>query len=85
MRAGSLKAYAVTGDTRLAAASDIPTFGEMGLPAVSYSGWFALFAPRGTPKDIIAKLNAAAVGALADPAVQSRITDLGMDIPPREQ
>ena len=46
----------------------------MGLPAVSYSGWFALFAPRGTPKDIIAKLNAAAVGALADPGVQSRIT-----------
>jgi len=85
VRAGSIKAYAVTGDTRLPAASDIPTFAEMGLPALSYSGWFGCFAPRGTPKDIIAKLNAAAVGALADPAVRSRIADLGMDILPRER
>jgi tripartite-type tricarboxylate transporter receptor subunit TctC len=85
VRAGSIKAYAVTGDTRLAAASDIPTFAEMGLPAVSYSSWFGFFAPKGTPKDIIGKLNAAAVGALADPAARSRITDLGMDIPPRER
>jgi tripartite-type tricarboxylate transporter receptor subunit TctC len=85
LRAGSIKAYAVTGDMRLEAASDIPTFAEMGLPAVSYSGWFSFFAPRGTPKDIIGKLNAAAVGALADPAVRSRVADIGMDIPPRER
>ena len=55
MRAGSIKAYAVASDTRLAMAPDIPTFGEMGLPALSYSGWFGLFAPKGTPRDIISK------------------------------
>ncbi len=85
VRAGSIKAFAVTSDTRLAVAPNIPTFAEMGLPGVSYTGWFALFAPRGTPKDIIAKLNAAAVGALADPAVRSRIADLGYDIFPHER
>jgi tripartite-type tricarboxylate transporter receptor subunit TctC len=53
MRAGSIKAYAVTSDTRLAAAADIPTFGEIGLPALSFSAWGGLFAPRGTPRDII--------------------------------
>jgi tripartite-type tricarboxylate transporter receptor subunit TctC len=85
MRAGSIKAYAVTSDTRSALAPDIPTFGEMGLPTFSFSTWYGLFAPRGTPKDIIGKLNAAAVDALADPTVRSRIADLGMDIFPREQ
>jgi tripartite-type tricarboxylate transporter receptor subunit TctC len=85
MRAGSIKAYAVTGDTRLALAPDIPTFGEMGLPTVSYSGWLGLFAPKGTPKDIIGKLNAAVVEALADPAVRSRLADFGVEIFPRDQ
>src|SRR6516162_2095029 len=70
---------------RLPLAPDIPTFGEMGLPALSFSSWYALFAPKGTPKDIIAKLNAAAVEALADPAVRSRLADLGQEIFPREQ
>jgi tripartite-type tricarboxylate transporter receptor subunit TctC len=85
MRAGNIKAYAVTSDTRLAVASDIPTVGEMGLPALSSSTWFGFFAPRGTPKNIIGKLNAAAMEALADPAVRSRLVDLGMDIFPRER
>jgi tripartite-type tricarboxylate transporter receptor subunit TctC len=85
VRAGSIKAYAVTGDTRLAFAPDIPTFGEMGLPSVSYSGWYGLFAPRGTPKDIIGKLNAAAVEALADPRVRTRLVDLGYEVFPRER
>jgi len=85
MRAGSIKAYAVTSDTRLALAPDIPTFGEMGLPALSYSAWSGLFVPRGTSKDIIAKLNAAAVEAVANPAVRSRLADLGQEIFPREQ
>jgi len=62
MRAGKIKAYAVTSDTRMTVAPDIPTFAEMGLPALSYSGWFGLFAPRGTPKDIIGKLNAGSCG-----------------------
>ena len=53
VRAGSIKAYAVTSETRLALAPDIPTFAEMGLPALSYPAWYGFFAPRGTPKDII--------------------------------
>ena len=85
MRAGSIKAYAVTSETRLALAPDIPTFAEVGLPALSYSAWFGLFAPRGTPTDIIGKLNSAAVEALADPGVRSRIVELGEEIFPREQ
>jgi tripartite-type tricarboxylate transporter receptor subunit TctC len=70
-RAGRIKAYAVTSETRLAAAYDIPTFAEMGLPAVSQSFWYGFFAPRGTLKDIIGTLNAAAAESLADPAVRS--------------
>jgi tripartite-type tricarboxylate transporter receptor subunit TctC len=85
VRAGTIKAYAVTSDTRLAAAPDIPTFVETGLPTLSWTAWYGLFAPKGTPRDIIGKLNAAAVGALADPAVRSRFGDLGFEGFPREQ
>jgi tripartite-type tricarboxylate transporter receptor subunit TctC len=85
VREGSIKAYAVTSDTRLALAPDVPTFAEMGLPGLSFSGWGGFFAPRGTPSDIIGKLNAAVVDALADAAVRSRLTDLGGEIFPREQ
>jgi tripartite-type tricarboxylate transporter receptor subunit TctC len=85
MRVGSIKAYAVTSDTRLAQAPDLPTFAEMGLPALSSSGWIGLFIPKGTPKEIIGRLNAATVEALADPAVRSRLADLGMEIFPRDR
>jgi tripartite-type tricarboxylate transporter receptor subunit TctC len=85
VRAGSIRAYAVTSDARLAQAPDIPTIGEMGLQALSFSSWNGFFAPRGTPKDIIGKLNAAAVEALADPAVRSRLAGLGVEVFPREQ
>jgi tripartite-type tricarboxylate transporter receptor subunit TctC len=85
VRARSIKAYAVTSDRRSALAPDIPTFAEKGLPAISVSAWGGLFAPKGTPKDIIGKLNAATVEALADPAVRSRLTDLGFEIFSREQ
>jgi tripartite-type tricarboxylate transporter receptor subunit TctC len=85
VRAGSVKTYAVTSDQRLAQAPDIPTFAEIGLPAVSFSIWFGLFAPIGTPKDIVGKLNAAAVEALADPAVRLRLADLGLEIFSREK
>jgi tripartite-type tricarboxylate transporter receptor subunit TctC len=85
LRAGSIKAYAVASDTRSVLAPDVPTFSEMGLPALSFSAWYALFAPKGTPKEIIGNLNAAAVKALADPAVRSRLTDLGVEIFPRER
>jgi tripartite-type tricarboxylate transporter receptor subunit TctC len=85
VRSGSVKAYAVTSDTRSALAPDIPTFSEMGLPALSYSGSYGLFAPKGTSPDVIRKLNAAAIEALADPAVRSRFADLGMEAFPPEQ
>jgi tripartite-type tricarboxylate transporter receptor subunit TctC len=85
VQAGSVKAYAVTSDTRLTLAPDIPTVGELGLPAFSFPNWFGLFAPSGTPRDMIGKLKSATVEALADRAVQSRLADLGADIFPRER
>jgi tripartite-type tricarboxylate transporter receptor subunit TctC len=85
VRAGSLKAYAVTSDARLMLAPDIPTFAEMGLPELSYSNWAGLFAPKGTPADIIGTFNTAAVEALADPAMRLRLVDLGFEIFPRDQ
>lgn len=85
MRAGQLKAFAVTSRTRLAAAPDLPTAAEMGLPALSSATWFAFFAPKGTPMDVVGRLNAATVEALADDAVQSRFASLGLQIFPREQ
>jgi tripartite-type tricarboxylate transporter receptor subunit TctC len=85
VRAGSIKAYAVTSQTRSALAPDIPTFAEMGSPGLSYSYWNGLFAPKGTPRDIISKLNAAVVDALTDQAVRSRLVHLGFEIFPREQ
>jgi tripartite-type tricarboxylate transporter receptor subunit TctC len=85
VRAGEIKAYAVTSDARLAQAPDIPTFGELGLPSVTYSTWLALFAPKNVPKEIIGRLNAAAVEALADETLRSRLADLGYEIYPRER
>jgi tripartite-type tricarboxylate transporter receptor subunit TctC len=85
VRAGSIRAYAAITDARLALAPDIPTFAEMGVPALSFSSWYALFAPKGTPTDIIGKLNTATVQALADPVVRSRLADLGMEIFPRQR
>jgi tripartite-type tricarboxylate transporter receptor subunit TctC len=84
-RSGSIQAYAVTGDTRLALAPHIPTFAEIGLPALSLSPWNAFFAPKGTPNEIISKLNVATVEALADPAVRSRLVELGVEVFPRDQ
>jgi tripartite-type tricarboxylate transporter receptor subunit TctC len=85
LRAGSVKAFAATSDVRLEVAPDIPTFAELGLPALSLSAWFGVFAPKGTPSDIISILNAAITDALTDPGVRSRIADLGMDNFPRDQ
>jgi tripartite-type tricarboxylate transporter receptor subunit TctC len=85
MRAGSIKAYAVTNDTRLAQAPDLPTFAEMGLPAISWHSWYGLFAPKGTPKEIISRLNEATVETLGDPAVRSRLADLAVEIFPHER
>lgn len=85
VRTGRIKAFAVTAKSRLAAAPDIPTVDEAGLPGFYFSRWHALWAPKGTPKSVIAKLNASVVGALADPLVRSRLADLGQEIFPRDQ
>jgi tripartite-type tricarboxylate transporter receptor subunit TctC len=85
VRSGQIKAYAVMAATRLDSAPEIPTADEAGLPNLHLSFWQALWAPKGTPKDMIAKLNAAAVAAMADPAVRSRLAELGQGLPLREQ
>jgi tripartite-type tricarboxylate transporter receptor subunit TctC len=85
VRARTIKVYAVTSESRLAAAPDIPTADEAGLPGFYMSNWQALFGPKGTPKDVIVKLNAAVVTALADPVVRQRLADLGQEIPSRVQ
>ena len=85
LRAGNVRAYAVTAKTRLAAAPEIPTVDEAGLPGFHISLWWGLWVPKGAPNNVIARLNAAVVEALADPAVRSRIVDQGLDIPSRDQ
>jgi tripartite-type tricarboxylate transporter receptor subunit TctC len=84
-RAGSVKILANLSPKRSQVIPDVPTSDEAGVAGLYAAGWFGLFAPRGTPKEVIAKLNAAMVDALADPAVQKRLGDLGLDIATREQ
>ena len=85
VRAGNIKAYAVTANRRLQLAPEIPTTDEAGLPGFYFSFWHALWAPKGTPGDAVPKLNDAVVKELADPAVRNRLTELAQDIFPREQ
>ena len=85
VRAGNIKAFAVTAKNRIAIAPEVPTTDEAGLPGFYFSFWHALWAPKGTPKDIVAKLNGAAVAALADPAIRQKLVDLAQEIFPREQ
>ncbi|HLQ92188.1 MAG TPA: tripartite tricarboxylate transporter substrate-binding protein [Xanthobacteraceae bacterium] len=85
VRSGNIKAYAVTAKSRLPAAPDIPTVDEAGLPGFYLSNWYALFGPKGTPKIIVNRLNAAVVDALADSVVRSRLSDQGQEIPTSEQ
>jgi tripartite-type tricarboxylate transporter receptor subunit TctC len=83
--AGTIKAYAVTTKERLAVAPEIPTTDEAGLPGFYFSFWHALWAPKGTPKPIIDRLNQAVVAALADPLLRKRMVDIAQDIYPRDQ
>ncbi len=85
IRAGRIRAYAITDTKRLKAAPEIPTAEEAGLPGFHMTLWNGLWVPKGTPKDIVARLNAAAVEAMADPAVAKRLNDLGLEVPPRDQ
>jgi tripartite-type tricarboxylate transporter receptor subunit TctC len=85
VKAGSIKAYAVMARDRLAAAPEIPTADEAGLPDFYLAGWHAFWAPKGTSRAVIARLHGAVVNALADPTVRKRISDLGLLIIPVEQ
>jgi tripartite-type tricarboxylate transporter receptor subunit TctC len=85
VRSGNIKVYAATSEARLAVAPDIPTFAEMGLPALSYAQWCGLFAPTGTPQSVVDKLKFAAAEALADPVVPARLVPFGMEVFPKER
>jgi tripartite-type tricarboxylate transporter receptor subunit TctC len=84
VRAGRIKAYAVAGKSRSAAAPEIPTVDEAGLPGFYVANWTALFAPKGTPGNIIARLNEAVVSTLADAGTRQKLAELGFEIPERE-
>jgi tripartite-type tricarboxylate transporter receptor subunit TctC len=85
IRAGTIKAYAVTASNRSTTAPEVPSVDEAGLPGVHILGWYGMFAPKATPRPIISKLNSALVETLADPAVRKRLADLGADVPPPAQ
>ena len=86
LRDGRLKAYAVTANTRWAAAPQVPTIEEAGVPGLQMPFWHAIWAPKGTPPDVVAKLNEAVKYALADPVVRARLTQMGQEIyPPAQQ
>ena len=85
VRAGTIKAYGVTASTRLLSAPDIPTLDEAGVPGFDISLWHGLWAPKATPKNIIAKLNTAVIDALSAPTARARLADLGQEIFPPDQ
>jgi signal transduction histidine kinase len=84
VRNGDLKVYAVMAKTRWAAAPDIPTIDEAGVPGLYASYWHGLWVPKGTPKEPITRLNSAVQAALADTTVRQRLADQGYDVLPRE-
>jgi tripartite-type tricarboxylate transporter receptor subunit TctC len=83
VRTGTIKAYGVTTKTRVPSAPDIPTLDEAGLPGFDISQWHGLWLPKGTPKNITARLNAAVTDALANPSVQARLAELAQEVVPR--
>ena len=85
MRAGSVKAIAVGAKHRLPSVPDTPTAEESGLAGFAFANWVGIFAPKGTPKDIVSKLNSAVMSTLADPGIRQRLVELGVEIPSRDQ
>ena len=83
-RAGAVKIIANLSPKRSAAIPDVPTSDESGIPGLYAAGWFGLFGPKGMPKQVVARINAAMVEALADPALKARFSDLGLDVASRE-
>jgi tripartite-type tricarboxylate transporter receptor subunit TctC len=84
-KSGKLKPFAVTARARLPAVPDLPTVDEAGVPGLYVSTWYGLWAPKGTPREIIARLNAAAADALAEPELRKRLEAQSSIVPPREQ
>lgn len=85
IRAGTIRAYAVTDDKRVDTAPEIPTTDEAGLSGFHMQLWSGFWVPKGTPKDIVAKLNAAAVEAMNDPVVRAKFENLGLQMPAKDQ
>jgi tripartite-type tricarboxylate transporter receptor subunit TctC len=85
IRAGTIRAYAVTDDKRVEQAADIPTTDEAGLPGFHMTLWSGLWVPKGTPKEVVAKLNAAVADALSDPDVRKKFEALGLQMPQKDQ
>ena len=85
VRAGTIRAYAVTDDKRVESASDIPTTDEAGLNGFHMTLWSGLWVPKNTPKDIVTQLNEAAIAAMNDPAVRKKFEDLGLQMPPKDK
>ena len=85
VKAGAIKPFAIASNVRSVAASDIPTTAEAGMPGFQASLWYGLWAPKDTPKDIVVKLNAAMLEALAHEETRKRFADLGLQTAPREQ
>ena len=85
VRAGNIRAYAVTDDKRVLSAADVPTVDEAGLPGFHMTLWSGLWVPRETPREIVAKLNAATVEAQNDQAVRKQLENLGLQIPPKNR
>ena len=85
IKAGKVRAYGVTSPTRQAAAPDVPTVDEAGLPGMHTAIWHGMWLPKGTPRPVVMRLNAAIVETLADPTIRQRFAELGQDIPPRDQ
>jgi len=85
IRAGTIRAYAVTDDKRVGSAPEIPSTDEAGLKGFHMTLWSGLWVPKDTPKDIVTKLNAAAVDAMNDSAVRDKFEKLGLEMPPQDQ
>src|ERR1700738_4917993 len=85
VRAGNIRAYAISADKRIESAPDIPTADEAGLPGFHMTLWSGLWVPKGTPKEIVDKLNVAVIQALHDPAGKKQLENLGLQMPPKDQ
>ena len=85
VQSGKFRAFALLSKNRWPVAPNVPTIDEAGLPGLYLPFWHGLWAPKGTPADVLAKLNTVAVDTLSDPATRERLTGIGVEVPPREQ